>query len=614
MIVRMNKYTFVVLGRQREEFLESLQELGMVDVTTSGWEPTDEDRQLMAQIDRHREAAEYLSALVKSEGFKHGEPYDTGAEAFEKYSAARKETAAIDAEIARYEKMASDIRPWGHYDPKTLRRLAEQGAVMRFFTAYASEFSKKREEWGEGRILENINNEAGIAYFVVIAAPEDEIQIDAQEVRLPADSLQAIEAKIGELTEELHGWDKVFATAAATLPEIEAEGERLKERLQLKQAVVCGREAADGSLVIMEAWAREKQEAEVDRMLEEYPGVIFIKEKPTMDDATPVEIKNSRFASPFEFIGDLYARPRYGKMDLTRWFAPFFMLFFGMCMGDLGYGSMILIGGLVLTLTSKKESMKQIGRLTMWCGGAAVVVGFLMGAAFGAPLGDMKVFEPIKRIFIDSNTIFYLAIGIGVFQVLFAMVLNIITTIRAFGIKEAFASLGWFITLASCITGGAVAYITNSPFSGETPFSIDMVPLWAWISAGIGMFMVLFLNSPGKNPLANLGSGLWNMFNNITGLLGDTLSYIRLFAIGLSGGVLAMVFNQIAFAVSPDIPVVGQLVTLTILLLGHTLNLFMSTLSAIVHPLRLTFVEFYNNAGFEASERVFEPLKKSKKI
>ena len=121
--------------------------------------------------------------------------------------------------------------------------------------------------------------------------------------------------------------------------------------------------------------------------------------------------------------------------------------------------------------------------------------------------------------------------------------------------------------------------------------------------------LMLFFNSPGKNPLLNFGLGLWDTYNNLTGILSDVLSYIRLFAIGLSGGILAMVFNQLAVGMSPDIPVVKQLVMLLILLLGHGINLFMCVLSSVVHPLRLTFVEFYKNAGFEAATRVFTPLK-----
>ena len=129
---------------------------------------------------------------------------------------------------------------------------------------------------------------------------------------------------------------------------------------------------------------------------------------------------------------------------------------------------------------------------------------------------------------------------------------------------------------------------------------------------GVGAVLRLFFNSPGKNPFINLGSGLWDTYNNITGILSDVLSYIRLFAIGLSGGVLALVFNSLAAGFVPEGAniVVRILVMLPILLIGHGINLFMSTISSFVHPMRLTFVEFYKNAGFEMTMRAFEPLKK----
>ena len=128
--------------------------------------------------------------------------------------------------------------------------------------------------------------------------------------------------------------------------------------------------------------------------------------------------------------------------------------------------------------------------------------------------------------------------------------------------------------------------------------------------AAIGVVLMLFFNSPGKNPFVNFGTGLWDTYNNITGILSDVLSYIRLFAIGLSGGILASVFNDLATGLSPDIPVVRELMILLILLVGHGINLFMSSISSFVHPMRLTFVEFYKNAGFEMAARQFEPLTK----
>jgi V/A-type H+-transporting ATPase subunit I len=306
---------------------------------------------------------------------------------------------------------------------------------------------------------------------------------------------------------------------------------------------------------------------------------------------------------PFEFISEMYALPRYGTMDLTRWFAPFYMIFFAFCLADAGYGALLFLGGLALALKGS-GAMKAIGTLSMWCGGASVVFGFFAGSLFGLNMKEWGIFAGAPFFPTDDMFLFILALALGVLQILFGMVLKVITTARAFGIKWALSTIGWIVVLVS---GGLLL------LPDMAGFEIGIPPMAFYILIGIGVFMMLFLNSPGKNPFVNLGSGLWNTYNDVTGFLSDALSYIRLFAIGLSGGVLATVFNDLAVGMSPDIPVLGQLVSLIILLIGHGLNLFMSTLSSMVHPLRLTFVEFYKNAGFEASQRTFDPLKKSSK-
>ena len=132
------------------------------------------------------------------------------------------------------------------------------------------------------------------------------------------------------------------------------------------------------------------------------------------------------------------------------------------------------------------------------------------------------------------------------------------------------------------------------------------------VHPGVGGVLMLLLNNPKRNPLINLGAGLWDLYNNLTGLLSDVLSYIRLFAIGLSGGVLALVFNTLASGFVPEGAniVVRLLIMIPILLIGHGINLFMSTISSFVHPLRLTFVEFFKNAGFEMAPRNFDPIRK----
>ncbi len=565
MIVKMTKYTFVVLAGERDDFLERLQELGLVDVTSTGWEPSEDERALMTLAERHREAVEYLRA-VKESGAETGKPFATGTEAFEKYEAARREIAGVEAEIARYRKLLDDAAPLGEFDPAVIRDLERHGVP-----------------------LELLFEEAGFD--------------TTQNINIPDESPAEMRAHIASLDDERKGWNKVVARAAATVDAIEPEGERLKDQLHLSRTKRSGTEAAEGSLVVMEAWAREKQAAEVDAMLEAHPAVFYIRERPTPDDATPVELHNSKVVRPFEFIAEMYAMPRYGTMDLTRWFAPFYMLFFAFCLADAGYGFLIFAAGAFLALKTT-GAMQAIGKLSMWCGGASVVFGFLAGSLFGVNIKEWGLLAGAPFFPDDDMFLFGAAIGLGVLQILFGMVLKVVTTTRAFGIKYALSTIGWIVVL---VAGGALLAQSMAGMLASVP------PVVLYTAVGVGVFMMLFLNNPGKNPLVNFGGGLWNTYNDVTGFLSDALSYIRLFAIGLSGGALATVFNDLAFGMSPDIPVVGQLVTLIILLIGHGLNLFMSTLSSMVHPLRLTFVEFYKNAGFEASQRIFEPLKKTTK-
>ena len=191
------------------------------------------------------------------------------------------------------------------------------------------------------------------------------------------------------------------------------------------------------------------------------------------------------------------------------------------------------------------------------------------------------------------------------------MFINICMTTRIFGFRYALGTLGWFLLILSCCLASGLQMLNES---WAIPFFTMGSPAFL-AAAGVALVLMLFFNSPGKNIFMNFGSGLWNTYNNITGLLSDVLSYIRLFAIGLSGGVLALVFNSLAEGFVPDGAniVVKILIMLPILLIGHGINLFMSTISSFVHPMRLTFVEFYKNAGFEMSMRQFDPLRKTEK-
>lgn len=619
MIVKMSRYDFVLLSAQSDDFVARLRELGLVDITTTGWEPREQDRQLVSDIEHHRKAVDMLQEFAQSENMQQVEAYPSGAEAFEAYVEAAQRKATLMGEVARLDKLSEELEPWGEFSAESREQLAEGGVMLRYFTTQTTTFDENLAAWGEQYTLAEINRTPSTVYFVVVATADEEIMLDAQEVRVPMMDYRAAKADADENRLQIQQLDYEFSRCAASLEAIKAELAALTCRLQNVKIRGTAEEAADGELMVMEGWAEADKSAEVDKLLDEYPDVIYLKSNPTEQDDTPVKLKNNRFARLFELIGGMYALPKYGTLDLTPFFAPFYMLFFAICLNDAGYGAILFALGLGLFLKGG-QAMRQSATLTMVCGGATTLFGFYSGSLFGLSIPDMLGYESIAESpFLDfQNDFFSLALALGVVQILFGMFLNICFKARYFGITSVFAQLGWFIVLfAACLAGGLPMLNEN----WVIPFFTTSSPAF-YAALAVGAVMMLFLSDIKRNPLINFASGLWDVYNNITGLLSDVLSYIRLFAIGLSGGVLAQVFNSLALGLTGldagieqfGLGTIFQILGATaILLVGHGINLFMSSISSFVHPMRLTFVEFYKNAGFEMGTRSFEPLTNNEK-
>ncbi len=606
MIARMSKYDFVLYAAQREDFIGKLRDLGLVDITTTGWEPSEEDRQLLLDIEGCTKAAEFLKAFRAD-----GERCDAGAaafasgeEAYEHYAAAQRNAAAIRSEIARLEKAADELRPWGAFDVTRTERLAGEGIVLRYFFTQRNTYDKQAAEWSEHYTVSEISRNDSTVWFVVVAAPGEEITLDAQEMKTPHMDIREAERRIAAENAKLAALDAEFSRVAASEKLLAEYGTTLKERLQEVRVTATAQQEADGTLLVMEGWAETETSEKVDALLESYPNVVWIKSDPTPEDDTPVKLKNNWFARIFELVGDMYARPKYGTLDLTPYFAPFYMLFFGICLNDAGYGAILtLLGAWMLSKNRKPGMMRQAAWFATLCGIMTIVFGGICGSFFGISMSEWFPTVP----FLDfQGKFFSIALAIGVVQILFGMALNIWTTTRCFGITQAFGQLGWFIILVSCVLAMAL------PMAGITIPGFTSGSVAFYVALGLGAVLLLLLNNPKRNPLINFGAGLWDLYNNITGLLSDVLSYIRLFAIGLSGGILASVFNALAAGFVPEGAgiVTRLLIMIPILLIGHGINLFMSTISSFVHPMRLTFVEFYKNAGFEMTMRTFDPLRK----
>ena len=613
MISKMIRYDIVLYAGEQERFVETLRELGLVDITTTGWEPSDGDRSVLFEIEARTKAVEFLSTFAKSTAFNaNAMPYASGEEAYECYTAARDDRQQLQQEEARLRKLADDVAPWGNFSAAEIDRLAGRGVNVRLFVAQAAAFDRFVAEAIEGVTIAEIARTQSGVYFAVVTTGDVQYLVDGQEVRLPDMNSAQLRAKADELVARDEALNEVFSRAALSTALIAAESGKLKEQLQgLKIGAMAQREA-DGSLILLEGWAEADTADKVDALLKEYPYLVFERRDANMEDDAPVKLKNNKFSRLFELIGSMYALPKYGTMDLTGIFGLFYMLFFAICLCDAGYGLMLLLVGLYLWFKGGK-GMRQAAGLSIVCSSATVLFGFYANSFFGLTISD---YLPIhKDMLLDfQNEFFGIALALGIVQILVGLAINIWMKAKLFGITSSFATLGWFIIL---LTGVAAVGL---PMVGiEIPGFTTSSPVFYGLM-GVGALLMLVLNNVKRNPIINIGAGLWDAYNNITGLLSDVLSYIRLFAIGLSGGVLAQVFNSLAKGLSgfgdiaadaPWTAYIGPVIAAAvILIIGHAINLFMSAISSFVHPMRLTFVEFYKNAGFEMSQRSFDPIRK----
>lgn len=616
MISKMIRYDIVLYAGEQEHFVNELRELGLVDITTTGWEPNESDRALLAEIEARQKALEFLSSFASSDNFNaNAMAYASGEEAYECYESARSERQRITQDTLRLEKLAEEIAPWGRYSIDDVTRLSERGIVMRFFISQTAAFERMMEEPVGGITIAEVGRTQSNVYFVVIATEGASVAIDGQEIRLPQMDSEDMRKEILRLKAEDKALDEVFSRAALSKELIASECGQLKEQLQgLKVGAMAQREA-DGNLLILEGWAEADTADRVDAMLKEYPNLVYDRRDATIDDEAPVKLKNNKFARLFELIGSMYAMPKYGTLDLTAIFGPFYMLFFAICLNDAGYGAVLLALGIAL-LKKGGPKLRQAAWLSIVCASATVIFGTYTGSLFGMSIPELLGYEAGEPTpFLDfPNQFFSIALAIGVVQILIGMAINIYMQTKLFGFTSTFGLLGWFIIILS----GSIA--VGLPLFGITIPGFDASSPIFYACMGVGAVLMLLLNNVKRNPLINFGAGLWDAYNNITGLLSDVLSYIRLFAIGLSGGVLAQVFNSLAMGLSGLSEGIGdsawyvvalQIVAASIILIiGHGINLFMSAISSFVHPMRLTFVEFYKNAGFEMGQRSFDPVRK----
>lgn len=608
MISPMTKYSFILLSGQTEEFLSKIQDLGVIDITRSV-KPVDEKSEaLLSEADTVKKALNVLNSCdaEPEKGFRFdGDPVEAALKA-------QADVEELKNELSSAKKELSARKPWGQFSTESIGRLEAQGLKIRFYSCQKKKFDPA---WAEIQPLQVVSETDTTVFFVTVAPVSEEYSFPIEPMATPEGSVNEMELTIKDLETKLSERKKLLGNLKGCIGELRQRYNEKLGALDLYLAESATEMAADSHLAVVTGFAPTEDDKRLCDAFDAL-GIYYIHEPATKEDNPPIKLHNNWFAKNFEVLTGMYGMPVYDEFDPTPVLGPFFMLFFAMCMGDAGYGIVLMLIAFFMKLKMQGTSLGKMYRLIGFLGGMTFFVGLFLGTFFGMSILEASwTPEWLKALCVDGwfpdgkiagfPVQMVLAVAIGVLHICLAMIIKTINYTKRFGFSKTISTWGW----TTLIVGGIIVIAL-----GMTEILSEVAFKWVIIAlAAVSSLAIFVFNTPGRNPLVNIGSGLWDTYNMVTGLMGDVLSYIRLYALGLAGGMLGNAFNIMGTMIL-DIPVPGVnwVFCIVILIFGHVLNLAMSCLGAFVHPLRLTFVEYFKNSGYEGTGLKYNPLTKTK--
>ena len=579
MIEKMTKYSFILLKGEEDKFLDSLREVGVVDIKRSSVPVDERSTELFERIGQIRHELTTLESGV-----------DTHLT----------ELLTLRDSIAEAEEV---IAPWGEYDRDKVEALGEAGVPIHFYSVRQKDFDAG---WAADYPLEVILDDGKKVYFVI---PGDVTGFPVKEMKSPMSTLRELNALLEAKDKEIERYRKHLEARKSEIPGLEKRGAELSNELNTYLAALAGQSAVDDRITVFEAFAPTDSDAKLAEVLDASDALWFRAPART-EDNPPIKLRNNKFVKQFETLTDMYGRPDYNEFDPTPFLSFFFLLFFAMCMGDAGYGLLLFIGGFLLR---KVDSLKNLAPLVTILGAGTFVVGIVMHTFFGVDISALPWIPAwLKKIMVTGTIAGFeaqmvLSLVIGIIHLCLAMIVKTVYATRNRGFLGSLGVWGWTLLIVGGVVIGVLSLAKILP---------PEVTKWVVIGLGVISALGIFLfNDIHRSPLKNIGSGLWETYNTVTGLLGDVLSYLRLYALGLAGGMLGKAFNDIASMTLGDGSFgIGWLPFIIILVVGHALNLAMCCLGAFVHPLRLNFLEFFKNAAYDGKGRGYKPLQNTTTI
>jgi len=525
----------------------------------------------------------------------------------------------LEAKIENYTNRLEELRPWEQLEVEIeqLGQLRQVKCRTGFIPAQRFE-NLRTEAEKEGAVIRQISTTGTSIACVIVALNENSEKVgkllraaEFAQVNLAgvkgtvADAIKQTNEKLEQTRQELdsrYSKAKSLTGNLLKLQILEDHYSNLVSREQTK-----GTAPATQQTVIFEGWVKKKDYHRLEKIVRRFPASSLHKIQPGEGEETPVEIENANAVKPFELITRLYGMPQYFNIDPTVFLAPFFTVFFALCLADAGYG--ILMVAIAGWLILKMQGDKKLLWMLVICGVSTTIFGAMTGGWFGDVVQQfipglglvrqkLMVFDPLK----NPIPFLLLSIGLGYFQINVGILIALAHNLKRRDFIAALCDqVTWLVMLNSLLLLGLGKFGLIDAKIGGIFGKVAIVP---------AVIILVFSEREGGWG-GRLGMGFYNVFSTIF-YLGDVLSYLRLMALGMVGAGLAMAVNVIA-KLALNIPYgLGIIIMIVILVGGHLFNLGMSALGAFVHTLRLQFVEFFPKF-IVGGGRSFEPLVKQYK-
>jgi len=609
MKANFKKLSLLVHHRDKASTTQMLQEMGVVHLELD----TNFRNDSIEEIAHRRNRIKKAIAII--ENYANDEPVDTHIE--------RNSDLTVDAITDQILKLKFEneantqerelllknklrLLPWGDFQQDKLERLAQSGISTTFYKADPKNF--EQFDFAELTSIV-INKSTDHTYFVVLYQGSEEPSLPFERVQLPAMGLAEITIRENKINRSQEAFAKAVYSYRPYLPMLYEALLSLENKALLQLANASYESHASGAIAHLQGWFPIAREKDISSRLEQQKHAYSISSATTEDDV-PVLLKNPKYPKLFESITNIFQLPGRNEMDLTPFIAVFYPILFAYCLGDAGYG-LILFSAAVIGWFTFLKNARNMAALGMVLGLFTTGMGVIKsGSVFGLPIvtdQSNPIFQFLSQYVLipdDRGVVFNafnVALMIGVVQVLVGIIVSIINKIRFKSLLASIPQIGKLLIVVSLI------WMFLADMQGVSVLQ----PLSAarHIALILGVLLVLFFHDMKIPVLSRAASGILPLFFIVTGILGDVLSYVRLFALGVASSVLGLVVNQIGMQIMGD-NWWGAIMGIIFLLFGHSLNFALASLGAFVHPLRLTFVEFYNNAQFQGGGTAYKPFKK----